>query len=122
MTLINLKYTKAEAKAEVEGYKDGPEYPWGLQIRLEDDELNKLGIKTMPEVGGEFHLQVVAKITGVNESTMADGKYERCVNLQITMMGIDLQESAAAEKGEKETPKSEAKETKKSTLMATYKG
>lgn len=114
--LVDLKYTKAEAK-EANDYstpKDGgPEYPWGLTIRLEDDELKKLGIEDLPDVGGEFHLQIIAKVQSASMTSMADGKTDRCVNLQITMMGVELEESAADEKGEKESPKSEAAETKK---------
>jgi hypothetical protein len=112
--LVDLKYTKAEAK-EANDYstpKDGgPEYPWGLEIRLEDDELAKLGVTGLPDVGGEYHLTVVAMVKSA--SSMANGKTDRCVCLQITMMGVDLEESAEDEKGEKSTPASEAKETRK---------
>lgn len=116
--LVDMKYTKAEAKAEAEEYSkpsldNEPRYPWGLQIRLEDEELKKLGITDLPEVGAEFHLTVVAEVQSATESKMASGRTDRCVCLQITMLGIDLEESAASEKGEKSTPKSEAAETRK---------
>lgn len=114
--LVDLKYTKAEAK-EANDYstpKDGgPEYPWGLEIRLEDDELAKLGVTGLPDVGGEYHLTVIAMVKSASQTSMANGKTDRCVCLQITMMGLDLEESAEDEKGEKSTPASEAKETRK---------
>lgn len=114
--LVDLKYTKAEAK-EANDYstpKDGgPEYPWGLEIRLEDDELAKLGVTGLPDVGGEYHLTVIAMVKSASQTSMANGKTDRCVCLQITMMGVDLEESAEDEKGEKSTPASEAKETRK---------
>jgi hypothetical protein len=115
--LIDMKYTKAEAKEEAQEYSKPsvPEYSWGLQIRLEDEELSKLGIKNLPEVGGEFHLSIVAEVQSATETKMANGKTDRCVCLQITMLGIDLEESAADEKGDKSTPASEAKETRKPT-------
>jgi hypothetical protein len=113
--LVDMAYTAKERKEEAAEYS-GPssvsEWPWGLQIRLEDEELKKLGLKELPEVGGEFHLQVIAKVTSVSQNQMADGKSDRCVCLQITMLGVELEESAESEKGEKETPKSEARETK----------
>lgn len=114
--LIDMQYTKAEAKAEAEEYSkpspdNEPKYPWGLQIRLEDEELKKLGIKELPEVGAEFTLTVVAEVQSATESKMASGRTDRCVCLQITAMSIDEEESAAEEKGE--TPKSEAAETRK---------
>lgn len=116
--LVDMEYTKAEAKADAERYSgksldNEPKYPWGLQIRLEDEELSKLGITALPEVGAEFHLTVVAQVQSATESKMASGRTDRCVCLQITMLGIDLEESAAEEKGEKSTPKSEAAETRK---------
>jgi hypothetical protein len=116
--LVDMKFTKAEAKAQAEEYSkpspdNEPSYPWGLQIRLEDESLSKLGITTLPEIGAEFHLTVVAEVQSATESRMASGRTDRCVCLQITMMGIDLQESAAEERGERSTPKSEAAETRK---------
>ena len=114
--LVDMKYTKAEAKAEATKYdspSSQPEYPWGLCLRLEDDELTKLGIKGLPEVGGEYHLQVIAKVQSASQSNMADGQTQRSVSLQVTMIGIELAESAEDEKGEKETPASEAAETAK---------
>lgn len=125
--LVDLKYTKAEVKAEAAEYsspKDGgPEYPWGLEIRLEDEELSKLGITGLPDVGGEYHLSVVAKVKSASQTSMANGKTDRCVCLQITMIGIDLAESADEEKGEKDTPAAESAETKKASrsgLMGKY--
>lgn len=97
--LVDMKYTKAEAKEEAAEYTptgSGPEYPWGLQIRLEDEELKKLGISSLPDVGAEMTLTVNVKVTGVNESQYASGKSDRCVSLQITEMGMQAEEPAAA--------------------------
>lgn len=112
--LVDLKYTKADQKEEQAEMKmpPTPEYAWGLQIRLEREELDKLGVKKLPSVGDEWHFNAVAEITGVSESHMASGKDECCVTLQIKMMGLDLEESADEEAGEKETPASEAAEAR----------
>lgn len=120
MKLVDMAYTKAEVAEEKRenSTMEVPAYPWGLQIRLEEEEIAKLGIP-IPQVGGELHLSVVAKVTGVSESTMADGEHECCVTLQITMMSVDLQESPDEERGEVETPASEANEM---SLMARYRG
>ena len=118
---VDLKYTKAEAKAEQRGMTMGkpPQYPWGLCIRLEKDELDKLGIKELPQVGTEVHFAAIAKVTSVNQSSSEDQDEETSVALQITMLSVLKLESAAEEKGEKETPASEAKET--NTLLGKYK-
>ena len=110
--LVDMKYTKAEQKEEKReiAAPSPQEYPWGLAIRLEDEELTKLGVKTMPGVGDEIHLMAIAKVTGVNQSATAKDS-DCCVSLQITMLQVLMHETAAEEKGEKETPAAEAKET-----------
>jgi hypothetical protein len=55
-TLVDMAYTKAELKEEKKemsvGYNGQPSpYPWGLCIRLEANELDKLGITELPQVG-----------------------------------------------------------------------
>lgn len=118
MTLVSLAYTKAEQKEEAAEYATPkpPEYPWGLSFRLEDEELKKLGID-MPEVGGELHMEIVAKVTSTSQNQMSDGSSDRCVCLQITMASVELEESAADEKGEKETPAAESAETRKTPSL-----
>lgn len=124
MKLVDMAYSKAEMKAEAKEMvgtngQMNP-YPWGLCIRLESEELKKLGIKDLPEVGSEIHFVAVAKVTSVNQSAREGQDDESSVGMQITMMQIALEESAASERGEKETPASEAKETP--SLMRYFKG
>lgn len=115
MTLVDLKYTKKEAKEEAaEDYKP-PAYSWGLQIRLEKEELDKLGIKELPDVGDEWHMTIVANVTSVSEQKTADGDDEQCVCLQIQMASVDLEEPATDEKPE--TPAQESSERKKTPSL-----
>ena len=109
--LVDMAYTKAEMKEERTQPGEPSPYPWGLCISLEKSQLDKLGIKDMPQVGAEWHFVAVAKVTSVNQSAREGQDEESRVGLQITMMQVTLQESAEEEKGEKETPTSEAKET-----------
>lgn len=124
--LVDLAYTKAEQKEEAEEYnKVGPsgepsDYPWGLCISLEKRELDKLGIKDLPQVGGAIHFVATAKVTSVNQSASMSQDEETRVGLQITMMQVVLQESAAEEKGEKESPAIEAREMP--SILRAYKG
>ena len=116
MKLVDMAYTKAELKEEAQEMKVGPAgqpspYPWGLCIRLEEEELTKLGMKQLPGVGDEFHFVAVAKVTSVNQSAREGEESETCVALQITMMRVVMHEPAAVEKAEgKQTPEKEAKE------------
>lgn len=93
--LVDVKFTKAEAKAEAAEYTgaDGPEYPWGLEIRLEDETLTKLGITDLPDVGDEFRVVCVVRVDSVSQSQMASGRQDRCVCLQITQMGLEADEA-----------------------------
>ena len=117
--LVDLARTKAEMKEKAKeaklGYDGQPDpYAWGLNFRLESEELDKLGIDKLPEVGSEYHLMVIAKVTSVNQSASVGQDDERCVGLTMTMMQIMAHGSAAEEKDEgKETPATEAAEAKK---------
>ena len=91
--LTSMKYSKAEAKEEAKemsvGYDGQPnEYPWGLCIRLEADELGKLGITDLPKVGTEVSFTAVAKVTSVSQSASEARDEETTVALQITAMQI----------------------------------
>jgi hypothetical protein len=117
---VDMKFTKAEAKAEAKEMTSAkpPDYPWGLAIRLEKEELDKLGIKTLPQIGSEVHFAAVAMVTGINHSARQGQDEETCLALQITMLSVVKVESAEEEKGERETPAAEAKETP--SLLRSY--
>ena len=122
--LVDMALTKAELKEEsneglVSPSGDQSPYPWGLSLSLERRELTKLGIKELPGIGDELHLDVIAKVTSVNANLRTDGDDESRVGLQITMMAVELDESSAEEKGEKETPATEAAETK--SVLGKYR-
>lgn len=118
--LVDMKFTKAEIKEEKREYGgDMQPYPWGLAIRLESTELEKLGIKDLPQVGSEMHLICVAEVTGVNMSSSVGQEDETCVALQITHMQVISQESADVEKGERESAASESAETR--SVLSKYR-
>lgn len=126
---IDLAYSKAEAKEEAKEYAIGPSgeaarYPWGLCIRLEGRELDKLGIRALPGVGDEYHMAVIAKVTQVMQQSGPDEDDHKNVAMQITMIEIMGYESASEEKAEEkkygpETAASESKEH--GSLMARYR-
>lgn len=130
--LVDLRYTKAEAKEEAaemtapsRADSEG-ECPWGLCIRLEKRELDRLGIKQLPEVGAEWHIHAVAYVTQVSQQSGVDAEDSQCVALQLAMMSVDMQESAAEEAAEKkagkDTPKAEAAEERKPLRARTVMG
>ena len=69
-----------------------PDYPWGLCINMDGDELDKLGMKELPQVGTVMPMQVLVKVTSVSQSA-SEGRGEeydesRRVSFQITDIGI----------------------------------
>jgi hypothetical protein len=120
MKMVDMAMTKAEMKAEHKGMcgvgpaGDANPYPWGLAITVEGRELDKLGMKDMPDVGTECYFTVCAKVTSVNQSAHEGGKSERRVGMQITGMQLVEMEAAGADKGE-----SKAAERKEARSVAS---
>ena len=69
-----------------------PDYPWGLCLNLESDELDKLGLTNLPKVGTEMPITATVKVTRVSQSASENGGKEadehRSVSLQITAIAI----------------------------------
>lgn len=92
--LVNMKIDPKDHAAEqmAEPAKmDRPVYPWGLQVTLDNDSLEKLGLKSLPKVGSSLYLGANVEVTSVSEDERElDGKrhVHRHVTLQITDMGL----------------------------------
>ncbi len=92
--MATLKSMKIDEK-DREGQKvatdqapESPAYPWGLQVRLDDATLDKLGVDKLPKVGGE--LMLIAKVKVVSVSQSATESYKnKSVELQITHMCLE---------------------------------
>lgn len=63
------------------------DYPYGLCIHLDRDELDKLGIKSLPAVGATMTMAGMVKVTRVSQSATGDDEYTS-VDLQITDLGV----------------------------------
>jgi len=92
MKLKSMKLAKREAQPEptsIAGKDDGPRYPWGLQLELNDEALEKLGMSSLPKVGKTCTVQAKAIVTGVRENQNQSGT-NRSVSLQITDLGVSV--------------------------------
>ncbi len=65
-----------------------PDYPYGLCIHLDKDELDKLGMKELPKVGTEMPISAIVKVTRVSQSAVEGADEQTSIDLQITDMGI----------------------------------
>lgn len=75
------------------------EYPWGLRLHLQTEQLEQLGIEKLPDVETEVQITARAKVTSVNSGASAhDKQIRRSVELQITDLAL-----AAAKKPAKES-------------------
>ena len=89
-SLINMENTPAEAQQMTNPTAaDAPKYPWGLNICLNDDSLDKLGVKTLPAVGTEVTIVAKATVAATRESATEGGDAQASMDLQITDMQID---------------------------------
>lgn len=77
------------------GDEGKPRYPWGLQISLEKEQLDALGIKEMPVTGTVVTLQATAKVTRCSEEEREGAEPSRSISLQITDLAF---EQSAAER------------------------
>ncbi|HZD27234.1 MAG TPA: hypothetical protein VE251_00895 [Xanthobacteraceae bacterium] len=95
--LISMKRSAADKRkdqGEVAPISSiAPDYPYGLTIHMDGDELDKLGFKDLPDVGTEIPMEILVKVTCVRQSASdnpGQGYYEqRCVDFQITDMAVD---------------------------------
>jgi hypothetical protein len=84
---VDMKLSPKEAKAEMmPSEKDGPRYPWGLTLNLDDDALEKLGMSKLPEVGETYPLAATCEVTAVSASDTQGGGVRRSLTLQITAL------------------------------------
>ena len=77
---------------------DGPKYPYGLSLCLNDDTLEKLGITELPEVGQVVQITALATITSIGMNQQQDGDKESRAELQITDMEMTKSTGDLAEK------------------------
>ena len=81
--MVSMKSSGPKEMPSTVGPSSEEEYPYGLCIRLEDEQLDALGITELPKVGSKMKLSgnVTVKSISSNESL---GSNSRSVELQIT--------------------------------------
>lgn len=93
-SLINMETTPAEAQEyTTPTVADAPKYPWGLCLTLNDDSLDKLGVKTLPPVDTEVTIIAKAVVSRISENQTQGGESCASMDLQITDMQLQLPET-----------------------------
>jgi hypothetical protein len=93
MAMISMKQEaeREEMPGEIE-YEE-PMYPYGLCIRLEQDQMEKLSITTLPSVGTEMTITAKVFVKGTSAYETQGGK-DMSMELQITDMEIGASDNA----------------------------
>jgi hypothetical protein len=91
MPLVNMKMpARAEKMASCAPCDVArEEYPYGLRLHLDTEQLAQLGIDKLPDVGAEVTITARGKITSVNQGASEhDKKVFRNVGIQITDLSL----------------------------------
>lgn len=99
--LVDLAYTPKEQKEREDKYSampsayDGPKYPWGLELTLDDSVLRKLGKSSRDfRIGDEIDLPVRVRVTRISAYETESGSDES-VGLTVTHMQGEGEDRAA---------------------------
>lgn len=93
--LKSMKLTKAERKdrnmaaPSILNADEGPAYPWGLTIDLEEESIKKLGLASTPKAGETLMLEARVKVSRVAASDSVDQGETRSLSLQITDLCLE---------------------------------
>ncbi len=92
MEMMDMKMTpemKKKMTGEVapSGSADGPEYPYGSTITLEDDHVDGMGMGGA-KAGDEMEMVGTVKVIGTRSEDRQGGGKRKSVELQITKMGM----------------------------------
>lgn len=73
--------------------EEGPKYPYGLQITLNEDSLKALGITELPKVGEKMKIEGFVEVCNTSQYEESSGHSSRSLGLQIT--DLDLSKEKA---------------------------
>lgn len=75
-----------------------PEYPYGLNLYLDEESLTKLGIAELPAIDSELRVEALACVVNISQQeSQGSDKPQRSINLQIEKLALT---SAREEAGE----------------------
>lgn len=100
--LVSMKIDRkaqTEAKAALMDAPDPPAYPYGLEVRLDDDSLEKLGVDADDySAGDELMIIAKVKVSSVSSRDNIIGGATQNMELQITELCLEDLPDAKAEK------------------------
>jgi hypothetical protein len=89
MKMVSMKRAKKDQDSQPEvAEMESLEYPWGLVLSLETEQLKALGMNTSPEVGTELMAVCKVTVTSCSAEELQGGEKQRTMRLQITDLGL----------------------------------
>ena len=84
------KKTKAEAKTDCQpiGYEDREQWPYGLQIRFEKEQIAKMPEVVGLKVGDIMNISGIGKVISVRMSERRGSQDDHSVEIQIEQIGV----------------------------------
>lgn len=95
MQMVSMKKDPEEASEGVSGCINSA-YPYGLELRLDDSALAKLGLTQPPAVGTAIMISAQVTVTEARASQDQEGEIESSSCWQITDMAIEPASSTSA--------------------------
>lgn len=100
MKLKNMEMSKKDKESTAPmavGKYEGPNYPYGLCLRLDNSSLEKLGMDSLPKVGAKMKVMAMGVITSVS-SHESKNRDDRNVEIQIQQLGVEDEDDDSEDK------------------------
>jgi len=103
--LVSMKSTRAEQEARYAGMtepsKDAPVYPYGLRVNLDNETMEKLKLRELPEVGKSILVLARADVISVSSNESSEGGKRESVELQITDLALEKDSGEGSDTADK---------------------
>ena len=85
MDLVDMKLQKDECKNTVDVAPSSERWPYGLQLRFESEQIDKMPSLKEYKVGDLVNIQAVACVTGVRMSEAQGASMDKKVNWSVEL-------------------------------------
>lgn len=94
--MTSMKLTSEEKKHSDLAVHTDREYPWGLQINLEKESLEKLSMD-LKDIGTELTFKIITTVTDISQN-LSESDSHKTMGIQITDMELISNDSNDAAK------------------------